>query len=152
MVAVRASPFGGMVPAVDDRLLQPVNAALAQNTWLYSGSAVGLPDAKNIKIVVTPASGGSPPVTRDLLINTNRVYRLPLDYSRSLNIPNSVWMEFTSPDAAVVRSQVISDIYDRYYFLAPDQSNTPWYQTGANLKAVGGTPGAPQTTPNPVSL
>ncbi|WP_214291446.1 hypothetical protein, partial [Escherichia coli] len=56
MVSVRISPFGGMVPAVDDSLLAPNNAALAQNTWTYSGACVGLPVKKLVHTLTNSAA------------------------------------------------------------------------------------------------
>ena len=105
MVAVRQSPFGGMVPAVDDRLLPNVNGALSQDTWLYSGTAVGLPQPKLLYTLVDPTVG--------------KIYRLPIDYTDALHLANSKWMEFISADTDVVRSQVINDTYDRFYWCSP---------------------------------
>jgi len=104
MVAVRVSPFGGMVPAVDDRLLQDVNGALAQDTWLYAGTAVGLP---------------TPKLLRNLLDTTTKVYRIPNNYTDAQHISDSLWMEFPSADTDVLRSLVIDDTFDRYYWMSP---------------------------------
>ena len=105
MVAVRQSPFGGMVPAVDDRLLPVINGALSQDTWLYSGTAVGLPQPKLLYTLVNNTAG--------------RVYRLPTDFTDALHLVNSSWMEFVSADTDVVRSQVVGDTYNRFYWVSP---------------------------------
>lgn len=104
MVAVRVSPFGGMVPAVDDRLLADVNAALAQDTWLYDGGAKGMPAPKFI---------------RNLQTTTNKVYRIPNNFTDSLHLTDSIWMEFPSADTDVLRTQVVGDSFDRFYWMSP---------------------------------
>ena len=106
MVAIRQSPFGGMVPAVDDRLLPDVNAVHSRDTWLYSGTVVGLPQAKALHTLVGTDVG--------------KVYRLPFVENNSLHLYNSRWMEFNHPDTDVVRSQVIGDTYDRFYWVSPN--------------------------------
>lgn len=117
MVAVRVSPFGGMVPAVDDRLLPDANSALSQDTWLYSGTAIGLPTPKNIHT----------------LTNTNaaKVYRIPNNYRDATHFSDSIWMEFASADTDVIRTAVVGDTYDRYYWVSP--LDVPRYFPLANI-------------------
>ena len=43
------------------------------------------------------------------------------------------WLEFADPDTNVVRSQVVNDVYQRYYFASPSQA--PAYNTGARIAA-----------------
>lgn len=117
MVAVRISPFGGMVPAVDDSLLAPINAALAQDTWTYSGCVVGLPERKLVYTLVDP--------------NTTKVYRLPNNYTDALHIEDSIWMEFPHSDTDVLRTQVVDDTFDRYYWASP--LDAPRYMTNAQI-------------------
>lgn len=119
MVAVRISPFGGMVPAVDDGLLAPVNAALAENTWTYSGNVVGLPKRKLLRTLTNP--------------NAEKVYRLPNNYTDSLHLADSTWMEFASANTDVLRTQVVNDTYDRYYWASP--LDVPRYMTQAQIIA-----------------
>ena len=40
--AIKLTAFGGMVPAVDERLLPENGAAQADNVWLYSGALEGI--------------------------------------------------------------------------------------------------------------
>ncbi len=105
MVAVRVSPFGGMVPAVDDRLLADINGALSQDTWLYSGSLRGMCAPKLLRTLADP--------------NAAKVYRIPNNYTDSLHLEDSVWMEFASADTDVLRTQVVDDQFDRYYWVSP---------------------------------
>jgi hypothetical protein len=118
MVAVRVSPFGGMVPAVDDRLLADVNSALAQDTWLYAGTAIGLP---------------TPKVLLNLLSTTAKVYRIPNNYTDNLHLTDSIWMQFASADTDVLRSLVIEDTFDRFYWMSP--LGAPRYAPYATIAA-----------------
>jgi hypothetical protein len=118
MVAVRISPFGGMVPAVDDRLLADINGSLSEDTWLYAGTALGLPQPKLLYTLVNPDAG--------------KVYRLPNNYTDSLHLSDSVWMEFASTDTDVIRTQVVDDTFDRYYWASP--LDVPRYLPLANIK------------------
>src|SRR5687768_12780819 len=120
MVAIRVSPFGGMVPAVDEGLLAPINAALAENTWTYNGNVVGLPELKALYTLFTSTTG--------------KVYRLPNNYTDSAHMSDSRWMEFSHPDTDVVRSQVFGDTFDRYYWASP--VDVPRYMTKAQVVAA----------------
>lgn len=119
MTAARISPFGGMVPAVDDALLAPINAAYTEDTWTYSGNVVGLPVRKNIYTLVNQ--------------NATKVYRVPNNYTDSLHLTDSVWLEFAHPDTDVLRTQVVGDTFDRYYWASP--LDVPRYMTYAQLVA-----------------
>lgn len=119
MVAVRISPFGGMVPAVDDGLLAPTNAAYTKNAWVYSGAVVGLPTRKLLYTLSDPESG--------------RVYRVPNNYVDAIHMSDSIWLEFPHPDTDVLRTQVVGDTYDRYYWASPLDS--PRYMTYAQIQA-----------------
>jgi hypothetical protein len=120
MTAARISPFGGMVPAVDDALLAPINAAFAQDTWTYSGNVVGLPVRKNIRTLSNP--------------NATKVYRVPNNYTDSLHLTDSLWLEFAHPDTDVLRTQVVGDTFDRYYWASP--LDVPRYMTYPQLQAA----------------
>jgi len=120
MVSVRVSPFGGMVPAVDDSLLAPNNAALAQNTWTYSGACMGMPVKKSLYTLVNP--------------NATKVYRLPNNYTDALHLSDSKWMEFAHSDTDVLRTQVVDDTFDRYYWASP--LDVPRYMTQAQIIAA----------------
>lgn len=119
MVAVRVSPFGGMVPAVDDRLLADINGALSQDTWLYSGSLVGLPAPKVLRTLTNQ--------------NAGKVYRIPNDFTDALHLADSVWMEFASADTDVIRTLVVDDTFDRFYWVSP--LDVPRYYPLASIVA-----------------
>lgn len=120
MVAVRISPFGGMVPAVDDGLLAPSNAAYSRDTWVYSGAVVGLPVRKSLYTMADPTSG--------------RVYRVPNNYVDAIHMSDSTWLEFPHPDTDVLRTQVVGDTFDRYYWASP--LGPPRYMTYAQIQVA----------------
>jgi len=137
MTAARISPFGGMIPATDDTLLPEINAAWAENTWVYQGTVQGIPTPKVLR---TNSSS-----------NVTKVYRIPNNYTDVQHLVDSVWMEFTNIDTDVVRSVVVDDTYDRYYWAAP--SLTPRYNTRARIAAgshdyILGVPQPPKPTLN----
>jgi hypothetical protein len=105
MVAVRVSPFGGMVPAVDDRLLPDINGALSEDTWLYNGNAVGM---------------ALPKLLIALQTTTSKVYRIPNNFTDSIHLEDSIWMEFAHADTDVLRTQVVDDTFDRFYWMSPN--------------------------------
>lgn len=130
MTAARISPFGGMIPATDDTLLPEINASLAKNTWVYQGTVQGIP---------------APKVLRTNTDDTvTKVYRIPNNYTDAQHLVDSVWMEFTNIDTDVVRSVVVDDAFDRYYWAAPN--TVPKYNTKARITAgnAGFTLGVPQ--------
>jgi hypothetical protein len=107
-----------MVPAVDDRLLPDQAAALAQNTWAYNGDLVG---------VVAPA------LVRDVTPGVTRCYRIPDDYLNPLTFAGSTWMDFADADTDVIRSPVVGDTFDRYYWISPTEP--PKVNSLARIKA-----------------
>ena len=126
MVSFKVDTFGGMIPALSDELLPGAAAALSQNTWLYSGSLVGLPAPKSLKTLVSD--------------DATKVYRIPSSYGRSTYLYNSLWLEFTNIDTDVIRAPVFNDVHDRYYMAST--SSPPMYNTRARLEAFSkGEPG-----------
>lgn len=112
MGAINTTVFGGMVPAVDTRLLPDTAAAEAENAWLYSGKLIGLPEYKTLH---TGASA------------TNYAYRIPKAYSNSAYMYDSTWLEFENPDTTIVRSPVHDDAHDRHYWVSSTED--PKYNT-----------------------
>lgn len=87
---------------------------------MYSGAVVGLPKRKLIRTLTNP--------------NATKVYRLPNNYTDSLHLSDSVWMEFASADTDVLRTQVVDDQFDRYYWVSP--LDVPRYMTQAQIVAA----------------
>ncbi len=119
MGAIKVNTFAGMSPATDDRLLLDSDAALAQDTYLYSGALVGLPTPKLLRALTDPAA--------------SKIYRLPASYTASTYIPGSTYLEFQNPDTDVIRSPVFGETYDRYYWAS--SAAVPRYNTRARINA-----------------
>lgn len=118
MVALKITGFGGMVPALDDRLLPNHAAAQSENAWLYSGALIGLP-------VLTALHACD-------LAQTAKVYRLPASYGEALNFDNSLWLEFINAFTDVIRAPVVDDTFDRYYWAST--SDKPLYNTRPRIE------------------
>jgi hypothetical protein len=102
MVAVKVNAFGGMVPATDDRLLPNQAATLSRNTWLYNGQLVGMVSPKFVRPMTNAGYG--------------RAYRIPNNYYDAEHIDDATWMEFSSIDTDTLRSPIVGDTFDRYYW------------------------------------
>jgi len=119
VTAIKIDTFGGMVPAVADKLLPVSAAARSENTWLYSGELIGL---------------RLPTKLRDcVLASTGKVYRLPNSYSDAKHLSDSVWMEFENPDTDVVPAAVIGDTFDRHYWAS--SPSPPMYSPRSRIAA-----------------
>jgi hypothetical protein len=119
MVAVKVNAFGGMVPAVDAKLLNDQAATLSQNTWLYNGALIGLVQ---------------PTFVRNLLASTSgKAYRIPNNFFDAAHFSDATWMEFPNIDTDVIRSQIVGDTFDRYYWASP--SGAPQVNSLARIKA-----------------
>lgn len=135
MPAIKVETFGGMIPIVDDRLLQPHSASHAENAWLLNG---------RIEPFIAPV-----PIHTLANPNARYAYRIPLVSSSVKNIKDSLWLEFDNPNTVVVRSPVTGQVDRRYYFT--DGQNPPGYTTDARIIALNptlilGIP-APETAP-----
>lgn len=117
MVAVKLENFGGMIPAVDDRLLPTANAAFCRNTWLYSGAIRGISTPQELYTLQNAT--------------TKRIYRIPIDYYDKSHLAASYWMEFDHIDTDVVHSPVVNDSFSRYYWASP--TDVPRYNTFDNI-------------------
>lgn len=119
MVAVKINAFGGMVPAIDDRLLDDQAATTSQNTWLYSGTLSGIAEPTFVRDLANPGYG--------------KVYRIPNNYFDADHFSDAVFMEFPSIDTDVIRSPIVGDTYDRYYWASP--VGRPMVNSLARVKA-----------------
>jgi hypothetical protein len=137
MAVVKILAFGGMVPITDDRLLPDTAAALSQNCYLYTGQLVGMVSPKFIRNMTNAGYG--------------RAYRIPNNYYDAEHIEDSTWMEFSHIDTDVLRSPIVDDQYDRYYWASP--AGPPQVNSLARIKTNYTTPGStpPYTlgVPNP---
>lgn len=119
MGAFKIDTFGGMIPAVDDRLLPDKSASFAQNVWMYSGTLVGRP----VPLFLRNCS----------VAGTTKVFRLPNNYTDLLHISDSDWLEFSDINTDVVRGATVGDTFDRYYWASP--TAVPSYNTRTRIKA-----------------
>lgn len=139
MAKINIENFGGMIPAVDDRLLPQNAAALSENAWLYDGKLRGM---RTPRLVYTLAD----PLTR-------MVYRIPYGGNLAQNIASSHWLEFIARETTIVRTPVKDAADPTYYFADP--FNPPRYNTqtrieGADPDYILGVPAptnAPTVTP-----
>lgn len=118
MVAIKINGFGGMIPALDDRLLDNNMAATSKNTWLYSGALIGIVQEKLLHVCDTPA--------------TAKTYRIPASYTAAGRFDDSIWLEFVNRNTDVIRSVVVDDTFDRYYWASTSQA--PRYNTKNRLE------------------
>ena len=122
MVALKLKNFGGMIPAVDPRLLPDNQAELSENAWMYTGSIEGIRLPTSVYTV-----------TNSL---TRKVYRIPKQYYDKNHIIDSLWLEFINPYVDVIHSPTVADTYNRYYWAsAQDYSaDVPKYNTKARIE------------------
>jgi hypothetical protein len=116
MTAVRLRTFGGMIPAVDRHLLPDTAAVYSENAYLYSGRLRGLPQPDFVRACTT---------------GTSKVYRIPNNYTDADFVDDSLWLEFPNFNTDVVRSPVVGDTYDRYYWAGA--VGAPRYNTRARI-------------------
>jgi hypothetical protein len=119
MVAIRLDQFGGMQPAVDDRLLPNTAAAFSRDTYLYSGGLIGWRTPKHLYTLVNPT--------------TRSTFRIPVDDAKTAIDDPSVWVEFDDVDTTILKSPVVDDSYRRFYFASP--SLPPKYNNWDRLSA-----------------
>ena len=87
MVAKKIQAFGGMMPAVDDRLLPDSQAAYSENVWLYNGTLEPLKEQVLVHELASPT--------------TSTVFRIPLSTYDKDAIDDSYWMEFENIDTVL---------------------------------------------------
>jgi hypothetical protein len=116
MTAVKLEGFTGLIPRVSARLLPNMAATTARNTKLLSGEARGFRVPRQVK---------------DLTGNymtIRRAYRIPYaDYEYE----NDAWLFFDSRDVDIVRSPLVNDQHDRYYWAGDGR---PKYNTFQRIR------------------
>src|SRR5579859_7334580 len=121
MEVIEIPMFSGMVPAMAPSQLLPQHAAQANNCWLYSGNVKGLPSPVLLR---TPPAG------------TTKSFRFPASYSRPTYFyGGDHWLDFTTVNVDLIRSPVIGDTYDRYYWAS--DIDQPRYAPRTNINAAG---------------
>lgn len=119
MPVAKLQGFGGMVPAIDPRLLSDEVAVDSQNVWFYNGSIQGVVAENAIKSI--------DPTTRS-------VFRIPKAGTNFTSFDNSWWLEFTQQNISVVKSPVV-DSQDPAVYWASD-TGVPMYTTLSRIVAA----------------
>jgi hypothetical protein len=115
---IKIEKFGGMVPAIDDRLLPTSNAAHAVDAWLFSGN-------------IEPIRSLIPLHTA--LPTTRSWFRLPKASPSVDNMIDSDWLEFENQNVRVIRSPVSGQDDDGRYYWA--DGVYPKMITGTKIRA-----------------
>ncbi len=102
----------GLVPRVSDRLLPNMCATTARNTKLLSGEARGFRVPREVKDLTNE------------YFTVRRTYRIP--YEDEYGDDQDFWLAFDSRDVDIVRSPLVNDAYDRYYWAG---EGAPKYNT-----------------------
>lgn len=111
MVAFKLEDFGGIRPRVSKRLLPNNAAMIAENTKLLEGELRGYHRPTIIKDL------------SDLGFTVGRAYRIPASVTGTVD----AWLAFESKNTDIVRSPVLGDQFNRYYWASDD--NAPMYNT-----------------------
>jgi hypothetical protein len=115
---LRFEKFGGMIPALDERLLPPENAVYSENAFLQAGRLEPLAADISLYSVQDPF--------------TRYAFRVPIGNPGIDNLVDSYWLEFDIANTFVVRSPV-NDSSDggRYYWA--NGNGAPGYTTKERL-------------------
>jgi hypothetical protein len=131
MPALKLEKFQGLIPRSSDRLLPPMSASRAVNTKLRSGELRGFRAPRE---VADFGAGSVDPV--------RRAFRI-VDPA---GVNDDVWLTFDSQNVDVVRSPLVNDAHDRYFWAGDAE---PRMNTYARIFA--GSPGFLLGIPTPVS-
>lgn len=116
MTALKLEGFMGLVPRVSNRLLPNMCATTARNTKLLSGEARGFRIPRQLKDLT------------EEYFTVRRVYRIPfIEYGEE----EELWLAFDSRDVDIVRSPLVNDAHDRYYWAG---DGAPKYNTFDRLR------------------
>lgn len=124
MAVIKVEKFAGIAPRYSARLLPTSGAVRADNAKLLSGELRGLRETQLLHDFSNTA--------------IIRAYRLPL----SVNTPTPInggdtWLGFTIADVDFVRTPVVGDSFERYYWTSDTSaySGAPQYNTRARIQA-----------------
>jgi hypothetical protein len=140
MSTIRIDNFAGIAPRYSARLLPNSGAVRADNCKLLSGELRGLRETQ--QLYDFGDFGG---------LTVARAYRLPATVGAPIPIGNSdFWVGFTDPEVDFVRTPVLEDSFERYYWTGDSahHSGVPQYNTRARIQ--GGSPSYVLGIPAPV--
>jgi len=121
MAGLKLEAFQGLVPRASPRLLPPMAATSARNTKLLNGEVRGF---RALREDADFSAGSVDPVRRAMRVVDNA------------GVNPDTWLTFDTRDVDVVRSPIVNDSYDRYYWAG---DGAPMMNSYANIYA--GTPG-----------
>lgn len=101
MAGIKLELFQGMIPRISDRLLPPMAATEAKNTKLLNGQVRGF---RALREEADFSAGSVTPVKRAFRVKD-------ID-----GVDADSWLVFDSFNVDVVRSPLINDTHDRYYW------------------------------------
>jgi hypothetical protein len=104
MAGFKFSDFSAMFPIRDSRRLPDNAAALAKNMSPASGAIEAIRGPRYIK---------------GLRADTRRVFRIPTGAYTDLSPASSFWWEFPDGNTDVLRTPVVNDSFERYYWCSP---------------------------------
>lgn len=128
MTAIKIENFAGVAPRYSPRLLAQNAAVRADNAKLLSGELRGLHETQLLKDFTTDG------LPHDVV----RAYRLPIDVTAPLPINGSdTWLPFYDPEVDFVRTPVVEDSFERYYWTSDsfNLGGVPQYNTRARINA-----------------
>lgn len=105
MAGFKFNDFAAMFPIRDVRRLPDNAAAIARNMNPVTGAIEGLRARRFIKNLNNGA--------------TRRVYRIPTGNLNDLSPASSFWWEFQDGDTDVLRTPIVGDRFERYYWCSP---------------------------------
>ena len=97
MAGLKLEGFQGIAPRYSERLLPPMAGTIAQNTKLLNGEIRGFRSLFEKDNLTGLAS------------TVRRVMRVP-------NTPNDAYIAFNSRDVSIVKSPLINDLFERYFW------------------------------------
>ncbi len=137
MTTIKIDNFAGIAPRVSTRLLPYNGAQAAENAKLLSGELRGLRETQLLY------DFGTTPVSR--------AYRLPATTAAPIPINGAdYWVGFQDPNVDFVRTPVLEDSFERYYWTGDSYhlGGAPQYNTRARIQA--GNPSFLLGVPAPV--
>jgi len=129
VTTIRIKDFSGLAPRRSARLLPEAAATRAENTKLLSGELRGFTEPAQIADFT------------DEYFTVRRAIRIPYD---DYGTPADAWLLFDSRNVDVVRSPIVNDQYNRYYWAG---DGAPKFNTTARIAS--GQPPYLLGTPQP---
>jgi hypothetical protein len=114
MTSFRLQGFGGLIPRLSKRLLPDTAATTARNTKLLSGELRGFRALRQFADFTGE------------YFTVRRAYRIP----PRVGYDEDTWLTFDSRDVDIVRSPIVNDRFDRYYWAGDGR---PQYNTFARI-------------------